>query len=147
MNIRESLVLSNSKSGIVIITSLAGKLRLLVLLVAVVLFFLSLSSEIAYKTEFRLLVVVVAFGLIALVGPRQEIFLIRDEQRVKITRRFFVFSKTSEHAMQAVQLTISDRVITLHVETRSYLIRVSGKDSGPQELFEKMNELIQESQR
>jgi len=106
---------------------------------------MSLSSEISYKTEFRVSVVVIALGMILLVGPRQEIFLIRDENAIKITRRFFLFSKTAEVAMSAASVTIDGKSIVLSAEGKSYSIRVSGKKPGMQELFEKMQEVIQAS--
>lgn len=145
MSIRETLVLANDKSGMVIVTALAGSLRLVVLIMAVILFVMSLSSEISYKTEFRAAVVVMALGMILLVGPRQEILLIRDENVIKITRRFFLFSKTAEVAMNAASVAIDGKAIVLSADGKSYPIRVAGKKPGMQELFEKMKEVIQES--
>lgn len=111
---RETLILQNSEAGMVLSTGLVSWARLGVLVVAVVFFVLSLSGSMAYNMNFRLIVIVLAIFLCVVVGPRTEVMIIRSERRIKITRRFFIFSRAKEYDLDgSEELIISNDAIIL----------------------------------
>jgi hypothetical protein len=115
MILRETLLLQNREAGMVFSTGLASWARLVVLVIAVAAFILTLSSSMAYETGFRIAVIVLAVFLCVVVGPRSEAMLIRSERRLKITKRFFIFSRTKEFNLDgSEELTISGACIFLN---------------------------------
>jgi hypothetical protein len=97
MVLRETLLLQNSSAGMVFNTGLASWARILVLLIAVGAFILSLSSDFAYDPRFRIAVILLAIFMGVFVGPRTEVLIIQDERKIKITKRFFIFSRSNEY--------------------------------------------------
>ena len=97
MILRETTLHENSAAGMAFSTGIDGRARYLILLVAVVLFLFSLSGETAYNPLFRVIVIVVGVLLAALVGPRSEVLVIRSERCVRLTTRFFLFSRSHEY--------------------------------------------------
>ena len=116
---RESMMLQNGPAGIAVSTGLDSRARYLVLLVAVVLFLLTLSGEMAYRPEFRLTVIAVGILLAVLVGPRQEVFLVRSERKAHVTRRFFLFSRSREYPL--------DDTAEAVLEGRELVLRTGGQ--------------------
>jgi hypothetical protein len=97
MFLRKSLLLENGKSGMVFNTGLVSWARFLVLIIAMVFFFFSLSSEYAYNSYYRATVIVLAVFICFVVGPRTEVLIIQSERRLKIEKRFLIFSRAKEY--------------------------------------------------
>jgi hypothetical protein len=140
------LITSNS-SGLVLSTGLAGKLRIIVLALSLVLFVMSLSSDIAYKDEFRLLVIVTAVFLMFFVGPRKEIMFINDEKKIKLITRFFVFSKTHELDMRTVEIAYQKGNTILISPAKTVTIYTNNQTGAGETLYKKIEETIQASRR
>jgi len=109
MILRETMVLGKSESGMVLSTGLVSWARLGVLAVAVVFFVLSLSSSMAYNMYFRLTVIILAILMGIVVGPRAEAMLIRSERRLRITHRFFLFSRAKEYDLDGSEELVMDK--------------------------------------
>jgi hypothetical protein len=118
--LRETLILGKSEAGMVLSTGLVSWARLGVLVVAVVFFVLSLSSSLAYDPGFRLIVIALAVFMCVVVGPRTEVMIIRSERRIRVTRRFFVFSRAKEYDLNGKEeLVISKDAILLKKDALS----------------------------
>ena len=118
MLLRQTLLLQSSASGMVFNTGLASWARIIVLLIAVGFFIFTLSSDHAYNPYFRLSVIVLATFLCIIVGPRTEVLIIQSERRLRIERRFFIFSRAKEYDLVGNE--------ELQTQGRKIFIRVGG---------------------
>lgn len=108
---------------------------------------MSLSSDIAYKDEFRLLVIVTAVFLMFFVGPRKEIMFINDEKKIKLITRFFVFSKTHELDMRTVEIAYQKGNTILISPAKTVTIYTNNQTGAGETLYKKIEETIQASRR
>jgi len=110
-------------------TGLASWARIIVLLIAIGFFVLTLSSEYAYNNTFRVLVIILATFLCILVGPRTEILIIQSERKLRIEKRFFIFSRAKEYDLfGSEEIETQGKKIYIKVAGAAHYLAETGKD-------------------
>jgi hypothetical protein len=127
--LRQTLLIQSSASGMVFNTGLASWARIFVLLIAVGFFVFTLSSEHAYDPRFRVAVIVLATFLCVVVGPRTEVLIIQSERRLRIEKRFFIFSRAKEYDLNgSEEIGAQGKKIFLKVNGIVHYIAESGNE-------------------
>jgi hypothetical protein len=147
MFLRETLLLESGSAGMVFSTGIALWARIFVLILAIVFFILTLSADFAYDPRFRITVIALAIFLAVFVGPRTDTLLIRDERRIKITKRFFIFSKAREYALDgSEQLLIVGKKIILKKSDIEFVLVITGKENKRTLWFEEIQQCLRQMQ-
>ncbi|HPH01811.1 MAG TPA: hypothetical protein PK297_02480 [Spirochaetota bacterium] len=115
-------------SGFVLSNGLSPVFRIIVLGLITVIFIMTLSSEYAYRDEFRIAVIVVSLLLIFVIGPRSNVFFIKDEKVIKVLSMYFIFKREHEYKIEDVDLAVERKKLVMSAKNKTITLAYSGKN-------------------